>query len=161
MSFSGIEFSLFDSFVYVCYLNLCGFSYELFLLLNRHPSFVVFVRYTTVVMFQFPVLGVGAAVIVLSTTVAAAYLPSPPFPSVGISCLDVGSTATAQWVNAAGQSCTWTGVVGSNFGISPLNGREYVDGSTIDLLFCFVFGRRPLLTRIHLILLAMVASDGM
>lgn len=41
-------------------------------------------------------------------------------------CLEVGTIATATWINAAGQNCEWTGVVGSNFGINKANGGEYV-----------------------------------
>ena len=39
-----------------------------------------------------------------------------------ITCLKVGDTATATWTNSAGQKCTFTGVVGSNYGSS--DGRE-------------------------------------
>lgn len=37
-----------------------------------------------------------------------------------VTCVEVGSTQTATWTNAEGQSCTWTGVVGSNFGETAL-----------------------------------------
>ncbi|KXT13797.1 hypothetical protein AC579_2343 [Pseudocercospora musae] len=42
-----------------------------------------------------------------------------------VTCLKVGSTATARWTNSAGQTCTWTGVVGSNFGTNSVNGGDY------------------------------------
>ena len=38
-----------------------------------------------------------------------------------IECLKVGQVATAQWTNAEKQSCTWTGLVGSNFGVDAVN----------------------------------------
>ena len=41
--------------------------------------------------------------------------------SAQIECLRVGSTATAQWTNAKKEACSWSGVVGSNFGIDPVN----------------------------------------
>ena len=41
--------------------------------------------------------------------------------SAQITCLKVGSEATASWTNGKGQDCTWRGVVGSNFGINPAN----------------------------------------
>ena len=50
---------------------------------------------------------------------------SPTLDKRAISCLKVGATATASWTNAAGQSCRWTGVVGSNFGANSVNGGEY------------------------------------
>lgn len=43
-----------------------------------------------------------------------------------ITCLQVGSTATASWTNSAGQKCTFTGVVGSNYGPNPSGSGEYV-----------------------------------
>lgn len=41
-----------------------------------------------------------------------------------ITCLSPGQLATARFVNAAGQTCTWTGTVGVNFGVNPINGRR-------------------------------------
>lgn len=41
-----------------------------------------------------------------------------------IKCLEVDSTATAQWTNAEKQTCTWNGTVGSNFGMDPVNGGK-------------------------------------
>jgi hypothetical protein len=63
----------------------------------------------------------------LATFVSA----SPAFDKRAISCLKVGATATASWTNAAGQSCRWSGVVGSNFGVNSANGGEYAVHSTI------------------------------
>ena len=39
-------------------------------------------------------------------------------------CLKVGKTATARWIDATGANCTYTGVVGSNFGKNPTNGGK-------------------------------------
>lgn len=50
----------------------------------------------------------------------AAYLQS----AHAITCLTIGSSATARWTNAAGQTCTWSGAVGSNFGTNSVNGGE-------------------------------------
>ena len=40
-------------------------------------------------------------------------------------CVRVGQTATASWVNAQQEQCTWTGLVGSNFGINTANNGNY------------------------------------
>lgn len=42
-----------------------------------------------------------------------------------ITCLEVGATATATWTNSNGQTCSFTGVVGSNFGTKN-DDSEYV-----------------------------------
>lgn len=44
--------------------------------------------------------------------------------SASVTCLKVGSTATAQWTNEVGEACTWVGVVGSNFGMNNVNDGE-------------------------------------
>ena len=46
--------------------------------------------------------------------------------SASITCLKIGTTATARWTNAAHENCTWTGIVGSNFGIDPVTEGKYV-----------------------------------
>ncbi|CCF44160.1 hypothetical protein CH063_03261 [Colletotrichum higginsianum] len=54
--------------------------------------------------------------------------PSPsPFEHEkrAITCLRVGSTATASWTNSAGQTCTFTGVVGSNYGANLAGSGDY------------------------------------
>ena len=58
-------------------------------------------------------------------------MAAAPLSLAAITCLKVGSTATATWTNAAGRSCRWNGVVGSNFGRNAVNGGEYV---LLDLL---------------------------
>ena len=60
----------------------------------------------------------------LLSIILAVFAVSPAFAS--IVCLKVGATATARWTNAADSNCTWTGTVGSNFGIDPVNGGKYV-----------------------------------
>ena len=50
-----------------------------------------------------------------------------PTTYASITCLKVGTNATAVWTNAKSQSCSWDGIVGSNFGINPVNKGEYVD----------------------------------
>ncbi|KAH8432431.1 uncharacterized protein LDX57_010067 [Aspergillus melleus] len=42
-----------------------------------------------------------------------------------ITCLQVGSTATASWTNSAGQKCTFSGIVGSNYGTNPSGSGDY------------------------------------
>ncbi|KAK1580087.1 uncharacterized protein LY79DRAFT_562813 [Colletotrichum navitas] len=43
----------------------------------------------------------------------------------GIKCLEVGATATAKWTNSAGQTCTFEGVVGSNYGANGAGSGDY------------------------------------
>ena len=85
-------------------------------------------------MFQF-CLPFGTAAIILCATFVVAYRQIATSPDLDISCLEVGSIATAQWINAAGQSCTWTGLVGSNFGIHPAKGRENMSMTILCLFF--------------------------
>jgi hypothetical protein len=40
-----------------------------------------------------------------------------------ITCLKIGATATATWVNSVGQTCRFTGVVGSNYGVNAAGGE--------------------------------------
>lgn len=56
---------------------------------------------------------------------------SPILQKRAISCLTVGTLATAQWVNSAGETCTYTGLVGSNYGPNPSGSGEYVDQITL------------------------------
>lgn len=50
---------------------------------------------------------------------------SPRLNKRSITCLEAGATATATWTNSDGQTCSFTGVVGSNFGTNS-DGSEYV-----------------------------------
>lgn len=63
--------------------------------------------------------------ICLTALLAISVSASPVLEKRAVSCLKVGATATAVWTNAAGQSCRWTGIVGSNFGANSANGGEY------------------------------------
>ncbi|KAK5790477.1 hypothetical protein VI817_007764 [Penicillium citrinum] len=42
-----------------------------------------------------------------------------------ITCLKVGATATAIWENSAGQKCSFTGIVGSNYGSNSAGQGDY------------------------------------
>lgn len=46
-------------------------------------------------------------------------------PKRSITCLDLGTTATASWTNSAGQTCSFVGVVGSNYGSNGDGSGEY------------------------------------
>ncbi|KZL70461.1 hydrolytic enzyme protein [Colletotrichum tofieldiae] len=59
---------------------------------------------------------------------AALAAPSPSplgHDKRAITCLKVGATATARWTNNAGQTCTFTGVVGSNYGANSAGSGDY------------------------------------
>jgi hypothetical protein len=62
--------------------------------------------------------------VTLAAVLAAFAVASPVIEKRSISCLKVGSTATATWKNAAGKTCRWTGIVGSNFGTNTATGGE-------------------------------------
>ncbi|KAL4865504.1 hypothetical protein BDV12DRAFT_200037 [Aspergillus spectabilis] len=47
------------------------------------------------------------------------------FTKRAVTCLTVGSTATATWTNSAGQSCSFAGVVGSNYGTNSAGSGDY------------------------------------
>ncbi|EUC28466.1 hypothetical protein COCCADRAFT_109078 [Bipolaris zeicola 26-R-13] len=61
----------------------------------------------------------------LTALLAMGASAAPRLEKRQISCLRVGATATATWTNAAGQTCRWTGIVGSNFGTNNANGGDY------------------------------------
>ena len=50
---------------------------------------------------------------------------APRLNKRSITCLEVGATATATWTNGDGQTCSFTGMVGSNFGTNS-DGSEYI-----------------------------------
>lgn len=87
---------------------------------------------------HFPSSAEGFPITVLLTVMHRPWFPfvvalfigvslAEPLERRSITCLKVGSTATARWTNSAGQSCTWSGTVGSNFGTNSVNGGECVD----------------------------------
>lgn len=45
------------------------------------------------------------------------------FTTASVTCVKVGGSATATWTNSEGKLCSWTGVVGSNFGTSFTGGE--------------------------------------
>lgn len=49
--------------------------------------------------------------------------PVSPLHKRSVTCLKVGATATATWTNSAGQTCKFTGIVGSNFGENASGGE--------------------------------------
>lgn len=49
-----------------------------------------------------------------------------PLSLGSITCLDVGTTATATWTNSKNQTCSYTGLVGSNYGANTAGDGEYV-----------------------------------
>lgn len=59
--------------------------------------------------------------------IALASPSSPPSPLSrrSVTCLKIGATATATWTDADGKTCTFSGVVGSNYGENAAGG-EYV-----------------------------------
>ena len=63
---------------------------------------------------------------ILVATVLTTASPVEFLEKRAVTCLQVGATATATWKNAAGKTCKWTGVVGSNFGTNSVTGGEYV-----------------------------------
>ncbi|KAE8364103.1 hypothetical protein BDV27DRAFT_158164 [Aspergillus caelatus] len=55
-------------------------------------------------------------------------VPSAPANNLdkrSITCLTVGESATATWTNSAGQTCTFVGVVGSNYGANSAGNGDY------------------------------------
>lgn len=59
----------------------------------------------------------------LGTTLA---MPSSPVSSVqkrSVTCLKLGASAKATWTNSAGKTCTYTGIVGSNYGTNSAGGE--------------------------------------
>lgn len=78
----------------------------------------------------------------LTALLAIQVSASPVVEKRSITCLKVGATATAVWTNAAGKSCRWTGIVGSNFGTNSANGGEYaaypIRYPSIQYLICYI-----------------------
>ncbi|KAM0722098.1 hypothetical protein Q7P37_001539 [Cladosporium fusiforme] len=71
-----------------------------------------------------PMLPSIAVLLALTGSVAAS--PTPEILSrQAISCLAIGSSATARWTNSAGQICTYTGIVGGNYGANPSGNGDY------------------------------------
>lgn len=62
----------------------------------------------------------------LSLTLTATAHPSATHQKRSVTCLKVGATATATWTNSDDQTCTYVGVVGSNYGENSSGDGEYV-----------------------------------
>lgn len=60
----------------------------------------------------------------LCPLMALAAPSAPELDKRAITCLKVGATATAKWTNSAGKSCTFTSVVGSNYGTNLAGSGE-------------------------------------
>ncbi|OJJ07375.1 hypothetical protein ASPVEDRAFT_365574 [Aspergillus versicolor CBS 583.65] len=54
--------------------------------------------------------------------------PGEALEKRAVTCLTVGSTATATWTNSAGQTCSFSGVVGSNYGTNSAGGEYSCNG---------------------------------
>ncbi|KAK1676227.1 hypothetical protein BDP55DRAFT_767942 [Colletotrichum godetiae] len=61
----------------------------------------------------------------LCPLMALAAPSTPELDKRAITCLKVGATATAKWTNSAGKSCTFAGVVGSNYGTNLAGSGDY------------------------------------
>lgn len=62
-------------------------------------------------------------VALVGQAVAAPTSLASPLLKRSVICLMVGSRATATWTNAAGKKCTFTGVIGSNYGTNAAGGE--------------------------------------
>lgn len=69
-------------------------------------------------------LTLSLALALAGPSTASPLHPQHELEKRGVSCLKVGSTATASWTDGAGRKCVWSGVVGGNFGANSVNGGE-------------------------------------
>lgn len=72
-----------------------------------------------------------SSMMLLENTLLLAFVSlvaASPTPEIlekrAINCLAIGASATARWTNSAGQTCTYTGIVGSNYGANPSGSGE-------------------------------------
>ena len=63
--------------------------------------------------------------LLLAEALAMPSSTASPLSRRSVTCLAIGASATATWTNEAGESCTFVGVVGSNYGENAVGG-EYV-----------------------------------
>lgn len=68
----------------------------------------------TLLMIVLPLVG---------TALAMPTSPASPIQKRSVTCLALGASAKATWTNSAGQTCTFTGVVGSNYGTNSAGGE--------------------------------------
>lgn len=83
-------------------------------IMKEYSRINIFSNYISLIML-------GSLVVLFLASLSVA---SPVLEKRAITCLRVGQTATASWTNAAGKKCTFTGVVGSNFGANPSGSGE-------------------------------------
>ncbi|KAF9775878.1 hypothetical protein IL306_005986 [Fusarium sp. DS 682] len=76
----------------------------------------------------------GSLVVLLLASLSIA---SPTLEKRAITCLKVGQTATASWTNNAGKRCTFTGVVGSNYGPNPSGSGDGTAVGNVYTQDCF------------------------
>jgi len=60
----------------------------------------------------------------MKSTLFAAILSMATCTLASVKCVTIGQTATATWVNAAEETCTFVGVVGSNYGETTHDGSS-------------------------------------
>lgn len=70
-------------------------------------------------------ISLSTLLLTLSLTLTATAHPSVTHQKRSVTCLKVGATATASWTNSADQTCTYVGVVGSNYGENSDGDGEY------------------------------------
>ncbi|KAJ4392965.1 hypothetical protein N0V93_002169 [Gnomoniopsis smithogilvyi] len=73
----------------------------------------------------------GLIISLLPLVATALTVPGSPTSTLdkrSVTCLKVGASATATWTNADGQTCTYTGVVGSNYGTNAADGDYSCNG---------------------------------
>lgn len=79
-------------------------------------------------------ISLSTLLLTLTLTLTATAHPSATYQKRSVTCLKVGATATATWTNSADQTCTYVGVVGSNYGENSDGDGEYVNYS-FSILF--------------------------
>lgn len=75
---------------------------------------------------KFKMLVNSPLMVLLPLLVTALAMPSSPamlFQKRSVTCLKVGASAKATWTDSAGKTCTYTGVVGSNYGTNAAGGE--------------------------------------
>lgn len=73
-------------------------------------------------------LAIVTALFTTSVLGAALGSSAAPLGKRAITCIAPGATATARWTNSAGKSCSFTGVVGSNYGRNAAGGDYSCNG---------------------------------
>lgn len=63
----------------------------------------------------------------MKSIIFAAALSMATCTLASVECATIGATATATWVNAAEETCTFVGIVGSNYGDTTYDGTTGVE----------------------------------